>query len=224
MESMKLTKARRRAVRALVQGAAIFYVAFASAQPPPRISGSVKGDPPSVFTDARGCPHLRLTNDQRTAVTKFLGANPTVSMFDYAPSSYSDGNCLDTYQQWQMSTPPGKAVAQYPFGAWGDFNHDGFLDIALFFVSKNPAVTHKWPMNGTFTYTYDYDWLMVVFQGQRDGSLIPVVTGKDRWAKALDGVIFHTGRHRIEYWFKSCGGSLQWTGTSYQLAKMKCND
>jgi hypothetical protein len=217
-------KTKRKIMRILLPAATILFAFQVYSQPTHRTPSAVKGEPPSVSMDARGCPHLRLTNDERGAIAKFLDANPTVSIFDYAPSDYSDGSCLDTYQQWQMSTPAGKAVAQYPFASWGDFNHDGFLDFALFFVSKNPAVTHKWPMNGSFTYTYDYDWIVVVFQGQKDGAFIPVVVGKDRWAKALDGVIFHTGRQRIEYWFKSCGGSVKWTGSSYQLVKMKCND
>lgn len=105
---------------------------------------------------------------------------------------------------------------------WGDFNLDGYLDLAVFFVSKQSAVTHKWPMgSGKFQYTYDYQRWVVVFQGAEDGTFFPVIAGRDKWARALDGVIFEPGRHRIEYWFKSAGGSVEWTKAGYVMTPLR---
>jgi hypothetical protein len=174
--------------------------------------------------DARGCPVLKLTDRQRAAVENFQQVHPLVAMYNYAPSDYSDGSCLDVYQQWSMSFSEGKVIAQYPFAVWGDFNHDGFLDLAVFFVSNKPVHTQKWPMNGKFVYTYEYEWWIVVLQGSQDGAFSPVIAGRDRWARALDGVVFDLGRRRIEYWFKTAGGSVQWTGTGYRMTPMKSND
>lgn len=184
----------------------------------------IKGEPPAVTMNAKGCPVLKLTDHQRAAVEKFQQAHPAFEMYDYAPTEYSDGSCLDTYRQWHDSATDSKAVAQYPFAVWGDFNHDGLLDVAVFFVGRKPAVTHKWPMNGRFTYTYDYDWLVVVFQGSRDDTFQPVIAGKDRWARAMDGVVFNPGSSRIEYWFKTAEGSVHWSANGYQMVPMKSND
>jgi hypothetical protein len=191
---------------------------------PPRsgVNPLVKGEPPKVTKTIRGCLALNLTGAQLSAISKFQDRHPQFVRYDFGPNEYADGSCLDTSQQWQMSD--GDEVAQYPFAAWGDFNHDGFLDLALFFVGKMPALTHKWPMNGNFVYTYEYDWLIVVFHGSQDGSYAPVVAGRDRWANAMDGVIFHRGRGRIEYWFKSAGGSVKWTGSGYRIEPMKSED
>ncbi len=188
------------------------------------VNAAIKGDPPNVTMDARGCPVLKLTGQQRAAVEKFQQAHPLVAMYNYAPSDYSGGSCLDVYQQWHMSFSEGKVIAQCPFAVWADFNHDGFLDFAVFFVTNKPVLTHKWPMNGKSVYTYDYEWWIVVFQGSQDGTFSPVIARKDRWAKALDGVVFDLGRRRIEYWFKTAGGSVQWTGTGYRMTPMKSND
>jgi hypothetical protein len=171
----------------------------------------------------RGCPVLKLTDKQYAAVAKFLQAHPQIERYDYSPMAYADGSCLDTYQQWKMSADP-QAVAQYPFAVWGDFNHDGYLDLTVFFVSKKPAVTHKYQVGDKFTYTYEHDWLVVVFQGTQNGTFAPVIAARGRWAQFMDGVIFHPGRHRIEYWVKSCGGSVQWTGTGYHAIALKCSD
>jgi hypothetical protein len=122
-----------------------------------------------------------------------------------------------------MSADP-QAIAQYPFAVWGDFNHDGYLDLALFFVAKKPAVIHKYLVGDKFVYSNEYDWLVVVFQGAQDGMLSPVIAGKYRSGNFLDGVIFHSGRRRIEYWVKSAGGSVQWTGTGYRMTPLKSND
>jgi hypothetical protein len=183
-----------------------------------------KGEAPAVTMNTRGCPVLRLTEQQRAAVTTFQKAHPLFEMYDYAASDYSNGSCLDTYQQWQMSSPSDKAVAQYPFAVWGDFNGDGFLDFTVFFVSKRPAITHKWPMNGKVVYTYEHDWLVVVFHGSKDGAFSSVIAARDRWARALDGTVFNLNSRRIEYWFKTAGGSVKWTGTSYRMTPMKSRD
>jgi hypothetical protein len=188
----------------------------------PAVNRLVKGTPPKVTKTNGGCLVLNLTDTQRSAVSKFQDSHPQFVRYDFGPKEYADGSCLDTSQQWQMSD--GDEVAEYPFAVWGDFNHDGFLDLALFFVSKLPALTHKWPMNGDFVYTYEYDWLIVIFHGSQDGSYAPVIAGRDRWAKAMDGVIFHRGRGRIEYWFKSAGGSVKWTGSGYRIEPMKSED
>ena len=207
----------------------IFFAGFVCAGQEPKsnsIAGTIKGEPPAVTMDARGCPVLKLTDQQRTAVGKFKQAHPLVEIYDYSPSEYSDGSCLDTYQQWRMSASEGKAIAQYPFAVWGDFNHDGFLDFTVFFVGNKPVVTHKWPMNGKFVYTYEYEWLVVVFQGSPDGTFSPVIAGRDRWARAMDGVVFDLGHNRIEYWLKTASGSVQWTGTGtgYRITPMKSHD
>jgi hypothetical protein len=188
------------------------------------INNTIKGEPPAVTMNPRGCPVLTLSEQQRAAVAKFQQAHPLFEMYNYTPSDYSDGSCLDVYQQWHMSASGDKTIAQYPFAVWGDFNHDGFLDFTVFFVSKKPAVTHKWPMNGKFVYTYEYDWMVAVFQGSQNGDFSPVIAGRDRWARAMDGVVFNIGRRRIEYWFKTAGGSVQWTGTGYRMTPMKSTD
>ena len=190
--------------------------------PRPEVNPLVKGAPPIVTKTTRGCLVLNLTEAQLSAISKFQDTHPQFVRYDFPPNAYADSSCLDTSQQWQMSE--GGEVAQYPFAVWGDFNHDGFLDLALFFVGKVPALTHKWPMNGSFVYTYEYDWLIVVFHGSQNGSYSPVIAGRDRWANAMDGVIFHRGRGRIEYWFKSAGGSVQWTGSGYRMEPMKSED
>lgn len=200
-------------------------VILAGQQPTSKdVNAAIKGNPPGVAMDARGCPVLKLTDQQRAAVAKFEQAHPLVAMYNYAPSDYSNGSCLDVYQQWRMSFSEGKVIAQYPFAVWGDFNRDGFLDFTVFFVSKKPVHTQKWPMNGKFVYTYEYEWWVVVFQGSQDGGFAPVIAGKDRWARALDGVVFDLGRRRIEYWLKTAGGSVQWTGAGYRMTPMKSND
>ena len=204
---------------------AFFFASLFCAGQAPKsksVGDNIKGETPAVTMDARGCPVLKLTDQQRTAVGKFKQTHPLFEMYDYSPNEYSDGSCLDTYQQWRMSA--GKAIAQYPFAVWGDFNHDGFLDFTVFFVGNKPVVTHKWPMNGKLVYTYEYEWLVVVFQGSREGTFSPVIAGRDRWARAMDGVVLNSGTNRIEYWFKTAGGTVRWTGTSYRITPMKSND
>jgi hypothetical protein len=196
------------------------------AQSPTSSTGTaaIMGEPPVVTMDAHGCPVLKLNEMQHAAVKKFLLSHPTVEMYDFTASDYTDGSCLDIYQQWKTSMDPATDIGQYPLAAWGDFNRDGYLDIVLFFVSKKPVITHKWPMNGTYVYTYEHNWYVVVFHGSQSGSYLPVVAGRDHWAKALDGVIYHTKRHRVEYWFKTAGGSIQWTRTGYKCVPMKSDD
>jgi hypothetical protein len=202
----------------------VWFVATGSLWGQTSVPLSIKGAPPLVAMNAHGCPVLNLSGRQHAAVAAFLQAHPQLHMYDYVPKDYADGTCLDTYQQWVMTAQGEKAQVQYPFAVWGDFNHDGYLDFAVFFINEQPAVTHKWPMNGGFVNTYEYDWLIVVFQGAKDGTYLPVIAGKDRGANFIDGVIFHPGRKRIEYWAKSAGGSIQWTGAGYRLTHMKSND
>lgn len=185
---------------------------------------SPKGDPPVVTMNAHGCPVLTLTAKQHASVAKFLQTHPQMDLYDYSSAEYGNGACLETYKEWLEAAKQAKADPQYPFAVWGDFNRDGYLDFVLFLVSKKPAVTHKWPMNGKFVYTYDYDWWIVVFQGSTDGTFTPVIAGRDRWSNFMDGVIFQPERHRIEYWVKSAGGSVEWTGTAYRQERLKSLD
>jgi len=178
-----------------------------------------------VSVNPQGLHTLELTASQRDAVAKFQQAHPQMYMADCASLEYADAECIETYKEWYDIAMFAKANVQYPFAVWGDFNRDGYLDLTVFFVSRQPAVTHKWPMGGgKFQYTYDYQWWVVVFHGTKDGSYSPVIAARDQWARALDGVIFEPTRKRIEYWFKTAGGSVKWTGAGYVRTPMRSSD
>ena len=68
---------------------AYFFIGFVCVGQQPKsksVTNPIKGEPPAVTMNARGCPVLKLSDRQRGAVAKFQQAHPLFEMYDYAPS------------------------------------------------------------------------------------------------------------------------------------------
>jgi hypothetical protein len=175
----------------------------------PLVQGTEQGSPPTVLTSSQGQHSLQLTSAQQDAVTFFLQAHPELQLANCQALGLADTACANAYAEWEGLVRTANATLQFPFAAWGDFNRDGLLDIALPLFSRSPVNNNNWR-----------NWSFVVFQGSSDGHFNPVIAAKDQWGLCFDGMLYHPVRQQIEYWCGSGGGSFRWTGTSYKAKRL----
>jgi hypothetical protein len=165
---------------------------------------------PVVETTADGQRVLHLNEQQEAAIGAFEQSHPDFLLANCHNLHLTSDDCKSAYEEWEGIARQQKAEVQFPFAAWGDFNHDGQLDVVLAFFSKTSVNSWGWR-----------NWRMVVFQGNRDGSFTPVIAMKDTWGTRFDGMIYHPVRKQIEYWCGSAGGSFRWNGSTYVGKRMK---
>jgi hypothetical protein len=154
----------------------------------------VSAQAPSVKRLADGTYDLVLTPNQQNAVTQLLGRNPGLRLANFKDSG-DQQKVVQVMQVGQM---------QYPFACWGDLNRDGYLDVALVFVSKQPVNNWGWR-----------EWWIVAFHGSRRGQFTPVVVTKDT-SGCFDGMLYHKKNNSVEFsCFGVAAGSFRWNGNHY---------
>jgi len=154
----------------------------------------VSAQAPSVKRLADGTYDLVLTPNQQNAVTQLLGRNPGLRLANFKDSG-DQQEVVQFMQAGQM---------QYPFACWGDLNRDGYLDVALVYVSKEPVNNWGWR-----------EWWIVAFHGSRRGQFTPVLVTKDT-SGCFDGMLYDKKDNSVEFsCFGVASGSFRWSGNRY---------
>jgi len=143
---------------------------------------------------ADGTYTLVLPQRLQEAVAQFLRRNAGLRLANFNDSG--GGEELVHYMR--------SGEMQYPFACWGDLNRDGYLDVALVFVSKQPVNNWGWR-----------EWWIVAFHGSRRGQFTPVVVTKDS-SGCFDGMLYHKKDNSVEFsCFGVAAGSFRWNGNHY---------
>lgn len=118
-------------LRVILMFGVMFLTCASSPGQSSRPSQNVKvaGQPPAVMISEQGQHALRLTEGQQAAVSLFLSAHPDMQLADCQTLGYAPDACAKAYDDWKAVVVDAKADLQYPYAAWGDFNHDGRLDL-----------------------------------------------------------------------------------------------
>lgn len=150
--------------------------------------------PPSVRKLSNGEYALTLTPAQQAAMDQFLALNSNLKLAEFKDSSGGD----------QLIQYMSSGEVQYPFACWGDLNRDGFMDVALVFISKRPINSNNW-----------HEWWIVVFHGNSSGKYTTVLVTIDR-SGCFDAMLYHRDENRIEFsCFDVAAGSFRWNGNRY---------
>lgn len=164
----------------------------------------VSEDPaPTVETTADGQHILHLTVKQQAAVDSFLKSNRELMPTSCNTLGVSAEECKTEYNDWVASAPKGEPL-QFPYASWGDFNHDGALDLVMPFFGRTKVNSYGWRR-----------WVVVVFQGTRSGEYKPVVALKGTWGVCFDGMVYRPDRKDVEFWCNTMGGNIRWNGSAF---------
>jgi hypothetical protein len=178
-------------------------------QQPASPSARRSGQEPSVEVTATGVYKVHFNEAQSATIKAFLGAHPGFQLANCESLGMTDSACRDLNKEWERIAHDAATKIQAPFVTWGDFNHDGSLDLALPFFGRNSVNNYGWR-----------DWLIVVLQGSPDGHLTPIIAARDQWGVCFDGMLYHPVRKQIEYWCGSGGGSIRWNGSHYVMKRL----
>jgi len=158
---------------------------------------------PTVETTADGQHVLHLTSRQQAAVDSFLKSDRDLIPTSCNTLGISPEECKTEYNDWAALAPKGVPL-QFPYATWGDFNHDGALDLVMPFFGRTKVNNYGWRR-----------WAVVVFQGIRSGEYKPVVVVKGTWGVCFDGMVYRPDRKDVEFWCGSMGGNVQWNGSAF---------
>ena len=158
---------------------------------------------PTVETTADGQHILHVTAKQQAAVDSFLKSDHDLMLTSCDTLSVNPGECKTEYKDWAALAPKGVPL-QFPYATWGDFNHDGALDLVIPFFSRTKVNNYGWRR-----------WVVVVFQGTRSGDYKPVVAVRGTWGVCFDGMVYRPDRKDVEFWCGSMGGNVHWNGSSF---------
>lgn len=172
----------------------------------PSIRGTTQLWPPTVTKLRNGTYSLKFSPSQQVAVDKFLRQHPALK-----PANFSDRNPDYGEYIWNKIRPDIESgEMQFPFAVWGDINRDGFLDIALAFVTKKAVNNWGWR-----------EYWIVVFQGASGGQYNPIVATRDQIG-CFDGMYYRRESNTVEYACipSSSGyGRFRWNGMRYQVLR-----
>jgi len=164
----------------------------------------VSTDPaPTVETTADGQHILHLTAKQQVAVDSFLKSDRDLLPTGCNTLGVSPEECKTEYNDWAALAPKGQTL-QFPYAAWGDFNHDGAPDLVMPFFSRTKVNNFGWRR-----------WVVVVFQGTSSDEYKPVVAVKGTWGVCFDGIVYRPDRKDVEFWCGSMGGNVRWNGSAF---------
>jgi hypothetical protein len=200
--------------RRLILLCALIVAAFAlsslgASQSAPGKAAQASNKAPTVVTSPDGQHSIQFTAAQQSAISLFLQTHPGMQAANCQTLGYAPADCAGAYTDWAALVHDAKAELQYPYAAWGDFNHDGQIDFVVPFFGHAPVNSWGW-----------HQWSLVVFQGMSDGHFTPVIAATDKWGTCFDGMLFHPVRKQIEYWCKSAGGSFRWNGSKYVAKRL----
>jgi len=164
--------------------------------------------PPSVEKLASGDYALKLTPPQQEVVDEFLRHHPGLRLTHFDDIG---GNREEVIPHMQAADRYlNMPKWQFPYACWADLNRDGFLDVALVFVSKKPVNSWGWR-----------EWWIVVFQGSPDESFRPTIVTKEQNG-CLAGMYSSQKRNTVEYvCFPSGVGSFRWNGKRYVVVPLR---
>lgn len=202
----------RRRPLILVRGLIVAAFALSSlgaSQSAPGKVAQASNKAPTVVTSPDGQHSIQFTAAQQSAISLFLRTHPGTQAANCQTLGYALADCAGAYKDWAALVDDAKAELQYPYVAWGDFNHDGRLDFVVPFFGR--AAVNNWGWR---------QWSLVVFQGTPDGHFTPVIAATDQWGTCFDGMLYHPVRKQIEYWCKSAGGSFRWNGSKYVAKRL----
>ena len=153
---------------------------------------------------SEGKYNLVFSDKQNKAINDFLDANNNLTLLlndNYVAN-------LDEDIEYYMHS----GLMQYRYAAWGDFNKDSFQDFMLFFVYSDKSQNPYHPKG----YVYN----LVIFEGNSNGSYIPIVIHKERNG-IIDGVTYDKINNIIEFsCFGVASGLIERVGEKYKVTEM----
>lgn len=145
---------------------------------------------------------LSLPPSLQAAVNAYIGRNRGIRL-----ASFRDSNGGEDLKKYMDS-----GEIRYPFACWGDLNRDGFLDVALVFVSNKAINSWDW-----------HEWHIVAFHGDSSGSYKAVPVTKEQ-SGCFDALLYHKDENWVEFsCFGVAAGSFRWNGSRY-VVKPKTGD
>lgn len=151
-----------------------------------------------------GQSRLLLTDGQQAAVSAFRLAHPDFQPANCATLRLSASQCMDEGADWRRIVKEQNATPQYQFAVWGDFRRRGVNDVVIPFFRKHAVNSWNWRQ-----------WDIVVLEAMPSGRYTPLVAVTGTWGTCFDGILYHPVRKQVEFWCKSMGGSIKWTGAEY---------
>jgi len=159
-----------------------------------------------------GQSKLRLTSSQQAAVNAFLRTHADFQVANCATLNRNHDECMAEREEWRRLVKEQNAIPQYQFAVWGDFRHRGVNDLTIPFFSRHAVNNWNWRQ-----------WDIVVLKATASGRYTPLVALTGTWGTCFDGILYHPARKQVEFWCKSMGGSIRWTGTEY-LGHLRTGD
>jgi hypothetical protein len=195
------------------RGSAVFLQDWENPEPLLRAASSnaagTATGAPIMETTPQGTHQVRFNAAQMSGINSFLQTHPGYKAASCETLSLTDAACIELNKEWESITRRANAQVQSPFVVWADLNKDGFLDLALPFLSL--ASVNGWGWR---------NWMLVVFQGAPNGTFAPVIVANGQWGACFDGMLYHPERKQVEYWCNTGGGSFRWNGSRYVAKPM----